>query len=78
MTEKSGLERKLKRLCWINEKYLNKLENSSGKVVSFYIKLKCLNNANNQMQQRNAHLREHLGQFEIFVENLQDEVMTTQ
>ena len=30
------------------------------------------------MQQENAHLMEHLVQFEILVEKLQDELMTTQ
>ena len=57
---------------------MKKLENSSGQVDSLYIKIKVLNNSNNQMQQENAHLMEHLSQFEILVEELQDEVMTTQ
>ena len=47
---KTGLYSKLNYFCWINEKYLNKLENSSVRVASFYIKLKVLNNKNLQMQ----------------------------
>ena len=46
MTENVDLESKLERFCWINEKDLNKLENSSGQVASFHIKLKGLNNYN--------------------------------
>ena len=62
----------------MNEKYLNKLENSSGQVGSLHIKLKGLNNANHQMQQEHAHIMERLGKFEILEAKLQDEVMTTQ
>ena len=51
MKEKSDLGSKLKRFCWINEKYLNELENISGRVASFHIKLKGLNNSNHNMQQ---------------------------
>ena len=51
MTEKADLQSKIKRFCWISDKYFNKLENSSGRVASIHTKLKCLNNANHQMQQ---------------------------
>ena len=78
MTEKVDIESKVKRFCWINEKALNKLENSSGQVASFQIKLKILNNAYHQMKQEYAYLMERLGQFEILEANIQDEVMTTQ
>ena len=46
MTGKADLEIKLKHFCWINEKALNELENISGQVTSFRMKLKGLNNAN--------------------------------
>ena len=78
MTEKADLESKLKRFRWINEKALNKLENSSGQVASFHIKLKGLNNYNHQFQQENAYLMERLGQFLIREAKLRDELMTTQ
>ena len=51
MTENADLESNLIRFRWANEKYLNKLGNSSGQVDSFHIKLKGLNNENHQMQQ---------------------------
>ena len=50
MIEKADLEIRLKRFFWINKKDFNKLENSSGQVASFHIKLKGLNNANHQMK----------------------------
>ena len=77
MTEKAGLESRLKCFHWINEKAFNKLENSSGQVASFHINIKGLNNAKHQMQQENAHLIEHLSHFEILEAKLQNEVMTT-
>ena len=77
MTEKAGLERKLNSFCWVDEKSLNKLVNSSVQVSYFHIKLKSLNNANHHMQQENAHMMERFGQFEIFEENLRNKVMTT-
>ena len=51
MTENADIESNLIRFRWTNEKYLNKLGNSSGQVASFHIKLKGLNNENHQMQQ---------------------------
>ena len=78
ITEKPDLESKLKKSRWINQKYLNELENSLGQVACFHIKLKGLNNANHQMQQETAHMMELLGQFEIIEAKLRDEVMTTQ
>ena len=78
MAEKADLEIKINRFCWINEKSLNEIENSSCQIASFHIKPKVLKNANHQMQQENTHLMEHLGQSEILEANLWDEVMTTQ
>ena len=77
MIDNAGLESKLKRFLYINEKALNKLENSSGQVAYFYIKLKGLNHDNHQIQQENSHLMEHLGQFEILESKIRGEVMTT-
>ena len=57
---------------------MNELENSSGQVASFHIKLKGLNNTNHQMQQYYKHLVERPGQFEILEAKLRDEVMTNQ
>ena len=51
MIGEADIENKLKCFCWINEKALNELKNSSGQVASFHIKLTGLNNANHQMQQ---------------------------
>ena len=34
ITNKADLDSKLKSFCWINEKYLNKLENSLCKLAS--------------------------------------------
>ena len=65
MTEKADKESMLKRDCWINEKALNKIDNSSGQVASFCIKLKGLNNAYHWMQQEIAHMVEHLVKLEI-------------
>ena len=50
MTENSDLQSKLNFFCLINERALNNIENSSGQVASFRIKLKGLNNANHQMK----------------------------
>ena len=63
LTEKDYVERKLEGFFWINEKFLNELENSPGQVASFHIKHKGLNNSNHQIQQENSHLMERLGQF---------------
>ena len=51
MTENVDVEIKLKHFRWINEKYLNELENISGQVASFHMKVKGLKNANHQMHQ---------------------------
>ena len=72
MIEKADLEIRLKRFFWINKKDFNKLENSSGQVASFHIKLKGLNNANHHMQQENTHLTEHISQFEMLESKLRD------
>ena len=63
MTGKADIEIKKNHFCWINDKALNKLENSSSQVDSFYTKIKGLNNSNHQMQQENAHMMEELVQF---------------
>ena len=57
---------------------MKKVKNISGQVAYLHIKLKVLNNANNQTQKENSHFMEHLGQFEILEEKLLDEVMATQ
>ena len=77
-TEDSDLDSKLKRFLWINEKALNKLENSSCQVASFHIKIKVPKNTNHKMQQEITHMMECLGQFEIIEAKLRDEMMTTQ
>ena len=71
MTEKADTESMLKRYCWINEKALNKIENSSGQVAYFHMKIKGLNNVNHNIQ------HECLGKFEILESKIWDEVMTT-
>ena len=78
MAEKYDIECKIKRFRWINEKYMNELENSSGQLASFYIKLKVLKNSKHQMKKENAHMMESPGMFEILESKLRDEVMTTQ
>ena len=69
MKEKSDIEIKIKLFLWINDKYFNELENSSGQVASLHIKTKVPNN---------AHMTERLGKFEILEAKLRDEVMTNQ
>ena len=78
MAEKDDLENKLKLFCWINDKALKHFESSPVKLASFHIKIKGLNNANNQMQKENALVMELIGQFEILEAKLRNEVMTTQ
>ena len=73
MTEKADLESNIIFFPRINKKYFNELENSSVQVASIHIKPKGLNNAKHQMQQENAHMMEHPGQFEIIEAKLQYE-----
>ena len=78
MTGKAGLESKLKHLCQINQKALNKLENILGQVTSLHIRLTGPNNVYHQIKQENAHMMKHFGQFEILQAKIWDEVMTAQ
>ena len=48
--EKDDLASKIIPFHWINKKYLNNIENSSGQVPSFQINLKGLNNENHHMK----------------------------